>query len=527
MDSSGAAPATGGHAPLRAPEPAATAVLRVEGLGIGFGKRRVLADLHFDIPARGITVLMGPGGAGKSTLLHFLSGLPSSPRRFHDGQALYFDVPIETGARRPALVQQRAQLLMGRLVDMLSTDLRSQVQATPVQLRQMIIERLHQLGVPELEDALDRVVADLSTVDVRIATLLQAAGPGSDLLLIDEPTHGLVEADSDRILRLIEQLSADRACLVTTHNQRHARRLAQRAILLAGGRIQVDADAEPFFANAGDHPVLGQFLRTGSCSVPGLDATPEQLTDDATQAPSPALATGHEAAMPAAVAPAAPSAVAAPAEVAPAPSTGSASAVTTPAAAAPLQGGGASENDTSEPDLPALAPSTSEFPPLLNAPPSSQGPTGFRWLVPGRIAGCAKPGVVSPVDHDLALLKRMGITLLINLTEHDFPADALARHGLKGFAVKIEDRRAPPLLWAKLLLAKMERFLRDGENIAVHCLAGLGRTGTVLCGWLIREGLTAEEALRRLRSIDPGFVQSDEQEQLLAELENNLLIRTR
>lgn len=69
--------------------------------------------------------------------------------------------------------------------------------------------------------------------------------------------------------------------------------------------------------------------------------------------------------------------------------------------------------------------------------------------------------------------------------------------------------------------------MRQGEVIAVHCLAGLGRTGTVLGGWLIKEGLTAEESLRRLRMINPGYVQSQVQEELLHELEINLLVRAK
>jgi atypical dual specificity phosphatase len=138
------------------------------------------------------------------------------------------------------------------------------------------------------------------------------------------------------------------------------------------------------------------------------------------------------------------------------------------------------------------------------------------------------PGVVAPVSHDLTLLRRVGVTLLINLTEeYAVPADALDKHGIKSYRVRIEDRQAPPMLWLKLLLAKMETFMRNGEVLAVHCLAGLGRTGTVLCAWMIREGLTADEALHRLRKIDRGFVQSQVQEDLLAELERNLLIRAK
>ena len=76
-----------------------------------------------------------------------------------------------------------------------------------------------------------------------------------------------------------------------------------------------------------------------------------------------------------------------------------------------------------------------------------------------------------------------------------------------------------------MLLVRIDRLMQQGEVVAVHCLAGLGRTGTVLGAWLVREGLTADEALRRLRAIEPGFVQSRVQEELLHELETNLLIR--
>lgn len=46
-----------------------------------------------------------------------------------------------------------------------------------------------------------------------------------------------------------------------------------------------------------------------------------------------------------------------------------------------------------------------------------RGPQGFHWIIPGRLAGCAEPGVVADVGYDLSLLRQVGVTYLVTLTE--------------------------------------------------------------------------------------------------------------
>lgn len=158
----------------------------------------------------------------------------------------------------------------------------------------------------------------------------------------------------------------------------------------------------------------------------------------------------------------------------------------------------------------------------------SRGPNGFSWIVPGMIGGCPMPGVSSPMSYDLDLLANIGITVLITLTEEDIYQAELKAAGLSNVHLPIYDREAPSLSQMHMLLLKMQRLITQGEVLAVHCLAGLGRTGTVLAAWMIKEGgLSAEEAIRRLRLINPGFIQSVVQETFLAEFENDILRRMR
>jgi atypical dual specificity phosphatase len=124
------------------------------------------------------------------------------------------------------------------------------------------------------------------------------------------------------------------------------------------------------------------------------------------------------------------------------------------------------------------------------------------------------------VDYDLDLLKNVGITALITLTEKDFPQEALARHGLTNLHLAIEDRKAPTAAEMDMLVMRMRQMLESGEVLAVHCLAGLGRTGTILAAYLVKEkGLSAQSALNQIRRFNRQFVQSDDQEDFLMEYE--------
>jgi atypical dual specificity phosphatase len=70
---------------------------------------------------------------------------------------------------------------------------------------------------------------------------------------------------------------------------------------------------------------------------------------------------------------------------------------------------------------------------------------------------------------------------------------------------------APSVTQAAGLCQQIDRKLQEGEVVAVHCRAGLGRTGTILATYLIWEGAEALSALEMVRRVEPRWVQSEEQ----------------
>ncbi len=141
----------------------------------------------------------------------------------------------------------------------------------------------------------------------------------------------------------------------------------------------------------------------------------------------------------------------------------------------------------------------------------SFGPRGFLWLKQGLLAGTPRPGVFLDVDYDLRALQRVRIKVLVSLTETRMDTELLEPYGIAGLWLPIEDMGAPTIEEAMALCSQVEDLLTDGQAVAYHCKAGLGRTGTMLAAQLIWEGNAALDALESVRRIEPRWVQSQEQ----------------
>ncbi|CAO3438135.1 phosphatase domain-containing putative toxin [Azospirillum doebereinerae] len=157
----------------------------------------------------------------------------------------------------------------------------------------------------------------------------------------------------------------------------------------------------------------------------------------------------------------------------------------------------------------------------------------------GRIGISACPGKKQPrpdggipyerdTTADVAAIARWGAGVLLSLME----STELRRYGAADVGARAQ---AAGILWHHLPIVDHgrpdQRFeagwavigpmlrngLANGGSVAIHCLAGLGRSGTVACRLLIETGMEPEAAIRHLRAQRPGAVNTAVQEPYLKE----------
>jgi atypical dual specificity phosphatase len=135
-------------------------------------------------------------------------------------------------------------------------------------------------------------------------------------------------------------------------------------------------------------------------------------------------------------------------------------------------------------------------------------PPGFTWVDEPALAALAMPESAD----DLGWLRRHGIDVLVSLSEEPPPRRWINEAGLMAVHVPVTDFTAPTGRQLDHILETVGRAHKSGMGVAVHCTAGKGRTGTVLAAYFVTRGLSARDAIEKVRQLRPGSVETPDQE---------------
>ena len=143
--------------------------------------------------------------------------------------------------------------------------------------------------------------------------------------------------------------------------------------------------------------------------------------------------------------------------------------------------------------------------------PTMPAPFGFSWIKRPLLAALARP----TSKDDLEWLRQQGIQVLLSLTEDPIRRDWVNDAGLMVVHEPIMDMEAPTLDQLVRCVLVIERAHEQNLGVAVHCTAGMGRTGTILAGYLVRQGISAADAVTQIRRSRPGSIETSDQEEVI------------
>ncbi|MER6198964.1 ABC transporter ATP-binding protein [Streptomyces sp. NPDC001586] len=218
--------------------PGPAPAVRFEDVTFGYGDEPVLRGVDFEVPARGLTAVVGLSGAGKSTALALIERFmePQSGRVHLFGEEAA-SLPLNELRGRIAFVDQ-AFTLLG---DTVRANLSLGLAAVPTD--EELYAALAAVGldapVRALPDGLDTVLGgahDLSGGQRQRVALARAVLADSNLVLLDEPSSQLDSVNEQRLRQIVDTLAEDRAVLVVAHRLSTVRHAA-KVVVMDRGRV--------------------------------------------------------------------------------------------------------------------------------------------------------------------------------------------------------------------------------------------------------------------------------------------------
>ncbi len=221
-------------------------VVTVRDLRMRYGDNDVLTGVDFEVHPGEVLCLLGPNGAGKTTTIEILEGFRirsagdievfgEDPATAGESWRARTGVVLQSWRDHPRWTSRRLLTLLGGYYE---------PYATPDVQRPWDVEEL--LDVVGLTEIADRKIVTLSGGQRRRLDVAMGIIGRPELLFLDEPTAGFDPQARRDFHHLVHRLSdlESTTILLTTHDLDEAEKLADRVLILAGGRIVADDSPE-------------------------------------------------------------------------------------------------------------------------------------------------------------------------------------------------------------------------------------------------------------------------------------------
>jgi ABC-type uncharacterized transport system ATPase subunit len=218
--------------------------LELEGIRKSFDGVAALNDAVFRARPGEVHALLGENGAGKSSLMNVAAGLyaPDAGRIIIGGEAVALSGPADARGRGIGMVHQHFKLVKPFTIaeNILLANKRPTFRGGIADIRAAVKKQAAELGF-DLDP--DRRVEGLTVAEQQQVEIVKVLVGGVRILILDEPTAVLTDAESERLLETISGLAASGTAIVlVTHKLHEVKKYADAVTIMRGGRTVATLD---------------------------------------------------------------------------------------------------------------------------------------------------------------------------------------------------------------------------------------------------------------------------------------------
>ena len=227
-------------------------MLEVQHLSTGYGKKEIVHDVSFSIPAGEFVCIIGANGCGKTTMLKSILGLlpPFGGSVKVSGiqtltmkekeRAQYFAY-IPQAHMPPFPFSVADVIIMGR------TPYINRLAVISEKDKRIAYDAMELLGITDLADS---SFTQLSGGQQQLVLIARALAQEPEILVMDEPTASLDFGNQQMVLKRMRKLAdSGTSVLMVTHDPDHALYCASRVIAIQQGRVIGDGTPEEVMTN--------------------------------------------------------------------------------------------------------------------------------------------------------------------------------------------------------------------------------------------------------------------------------------
>ncbi|MFO7882918.1 MAG: phosphate ABC transporter ATP-binding protein PstB [Kosmotogaceae bacterium] len=221
-----------------------SSLFEISNLNCYYGSKHAIKNVSCSIPKQSITALVGPSGCGKSTFLRALNRMNDLIPEYLQSGSIYLDGentikmnPVEL-RKKVGMVFQKPNPFPKSIFENVVFGPKVHGAKNKKRLKEIAEKALKQAALwEEVKDEMKNNALSLSGGQQQRVCIARAISVEPECLLLDEPTSALDPIATQKIERLIEELSENYTIIIVTHNLQQALRISDYLMFFYMGEL--------------------------------------------------------------------------------------------------------------------------------------------------------------------------------------------------------------------------------------------------------------------------------------------------